>query len=148
MKLQNNVKCVQGSDGCGFYGTDCMEEQMALTNLLDLTEEDKIYLAVKWGRLYKAEEWVALEKLYNEFMESFDIQGAARIDTLKMICKTSLKMNAAIDCGDTDTYQKLSRVYDAMMKSAKFKCGLCNTLLLISRVYIYITNNIYANGEA
>jgi hypothetical protein len=37
-----------------------------------------------------------------------------------MICKTSLKMNNAIDCGDVETYQKLSRVYDAMMKSAKF----------------------------
>ena len=53
-------------------------------------------------------------------METFDIQGAARIDTLKMICKTSLKMNQAIDCGDIDTYQKLSRVYDSMMKAAKF----------------------------
>lgn len=53
-------------------------------------------------------------------MNSFDIQGAARIDTLKMICKTSLKMNEAIDCGDIDSYQKLSRVYDSMMKSAKF----------------------------
>jgi hypothetical protein len=37
-----------------------------------------------------------------------------------MICKTSLKMNEAIDCGDVESYQKLSRVYDAMMKSAKF----------------------------
>ena len=53
-------------------------------------------------------------------MNSFDIQGAARIDTLKKICKTSLKMDEAIDCGDVDTYQKLSRVYDAMMISAKF----------------------------
>ena len=86
----------------------------------DLTEEDKIYLALKWGRLYRADEWIALEKLYNEFMESFDIQGAARIDTLKKICKTSLKMDQAIDVGDIDSYQKLSRVYDAMMKSAKF----------------------------
>ena len=43
-----------------------------------LTEEDKIYLALKWGRLYKADEWVALEKLYDEFMDTFDIQGAAR----------------------------------------------------------------------
>ena len=86
----------------------------------DLTDEDKIYLALKWGKLYHADEWVALEKLYDEFMNTFDIQGAARIDTLKMICKTSLKMNQAIDCGDIDTYQKLSRVYDAMMKSAKF----------------------------
>ena len=53
-------------------------------------------------------------------MESFDIQGAARLDTLKKICKTSLKMDQAIDSGDIDSYQKLSRVYDAMMKSAKF----------------------------
>ena len=86
----------------------------------DLTDEDKVYLAMKWGKLYSAAQWVALEKLYEEFMESFDIKGAARLDTLKMICKTSLKMNEAIDCGDIETYQRLSRVYDAMMKSAKF----------------------------
>lgn len=86
----------------------------------DLTQEDKIYLAMKWGRLYRADEWVSLEQLYNDFKNSFDIQGAAREDTLKMICKTSLKMNQAIDCGDVDTYQKLSRVYDSMMKAAKF----------------------------
>ena len=86
----------------------------------DLTEEDKIFLAMKWGRLYRADEWVWLEKKYEEFMNSFDIQGAARIDTLIMICKTSLKMNQAIDAGDVDSYQKLSRVYDAMMKAAKF----------------------------
>lgn len=86
----------------------------------ELTQEDKVYLAIKWGRFYTAEQWVRLEELYKQFMDTFDIQGAARIDTLKMICKTSLKMNEAIDCGDIDSYQKLSRVYDAMMKSAKF----------------------------
>ena len=85
-----------------------------------LTDDDKIYLAMKWGRLYTANQWVTLEQLYTEFMNSFDIQGAARIDTLKKICKTSLKMDQAIDSGDIDSYQKLSRVYDTMMKSAKF----------------------------
>ena len=75
---------------------------------------------MKWGRLYSPAQWVALEQLYQRFMNSFDIQGAARIDTLIMICKTSLKMNEAIDSGDIETYQKLSRVYDTMMKSAKF----------------------------
>lgn len=53
-------------------------------------------------------------------MDSFDIQGAARIDTLEKICKTSLKMDQAIDSGDVDSYQKLSRVYDALMKAGKF----------------------------
>lgn len=86
----------------------------------DLEDDDKIYLAMKWGRLYTAADWVWLEKKYEDFMASFDIQGAARIDTLIMICKTSLKMNQALDSGDVENYQKLSRVYDAMMKAAKF----------------------------
>ena len=86
----------------------------------DLTDDDKRYLAMKWGRFYRADEWVFLEQRFEGFMNSFDIQGEARIETLKMICKNILKMNQAIDCGDVDTYQKLSRVYDSMMKSAKF----------------------------
>ena len=103
-----------------FQEQNFMSENDLVDPGADLDDEDKMYLAVKWGRLYKPSQWVALEQLYNEFMNSFDIQGAARIDTLKMICKTSLKMNEAIDCGDIDSYQKLSRVYDSMMKSAKF----------------------------
>ena len=92
-----------------------------LTDLgANLTDEDKMYLALKWGRLYRPSQWVTLEQLYNQFMQSFDIEGAARIDTLKKICKTSLKMDEAIDSNDVDTYQKYSRVYDSMMKAAKF----------------------------
>ena len=96
-------------------------EQVDLPDVSEqLTEEDKVYLALKWGRLYRADEWVSLEQKYNDFMNSFDIQGAARIDTLKHICKTSLKMDQAIDCGDTESYTKLSRVYTTLMKDAKF----------------------------
>lgn len=86
----------------------------------DLTKEDRIYLAMKWGRLYSPAQWVSLQKLYKQFIQSFDIQGAARIDTLKLICKTSLKLNEAADVGDIDSFQKLTRVYDTLMKSAKF----------------------------
>jgi hypothetical protein len=53
-------------------------------------------------------------------MNSFDIQDADSKNTLIFICKTYLKMNQAIDCGDVEGYQKLSRVYDALRKSAKF----------------------------
>ena len=38
--LENGIKCVQGTDGCGFYGVDTIDEQLALQNLLNLTEED------------------------------------------------------------------------------------------------------------
>lgn len=87
---------------------------------LDLTEEDRTYLRLKWGKTYKPEEWVKLEQLYEEMMASYDIQGAGHKDTLKLICKTSLKANQLIDIGDIEGFQKMSKVYDSLMKSGKF----------------------------
>ena len=86
----------------------------------DLTEEDKKYLRLKWGRTYKPDEWVRLEQLYEEMMASYDVQGAGHIDTLKLVCKTSLKANQLIDIGDIEGFQKMSKVYDSLMKSGKF----------------------------
>lgn len=86
----------------------------------DLTEEDRLYLRLKWGKSYKPEEWIKLEQFYNEMMESYDIQSAGHIDTLKLICKTSLKANQLIDIGDIEGFQKMSKVYDNLMKSGKF----------------------------
>ena len=90
-------------------------------NLMDqLTDEDKLYLRMKWGKAYRPDEWVQLEKLYNEMMESYDIQSAGHIDTLKMICKTSLKANQLLDIGDVEGAQKVVKMYDMLMKSGKF----------------------------
>ena len=86
----------------------------------ELTDEDRLYLRLKWGKSYKPDEWIELENLYNEMMESYDIQTAGHKDTLKLICKTSLKANQLIDMGDIEGYQKMSKVYDTLMKSGKF----------------------------
>ena len=86
----------------------------------DLTEEDKTYLRLKWGKTYKPEEWIKLEQLYEEMMSSYDIQTAGHIDTLKLVCKTSLKANQLLDIGDVDGAQKMIKMYDGLMKSGKF----------------------------
>ena len=86
----------------------------------ELTTDDKLMLAMKWGRLYKPAEWIELETDYNNMMNSFDIQDADTKNTLILICKTNLKMNQALDCGDVDGFQKLSRVSESLRKSAKF----------------------------
>lgn len=80
--LDNNVYFVDDSNSSPTAGIEA-----------ELTLEDKEYLRIKWGKSYKVEEWIALEKLYNEMFDSYDIQTAGHIDTLKMICKTSLKAN-------------------------------------------------------
>ena len=106
------------SDDIGFNDFFPKEEESPIE--LDLTEEDKMFLRIKWGKTYKPEEWVQLEKLYNEMMDSYDIQSAGHIDTLKLVCKTSLKANQLLDLGDVDGAQKMVKMYESMMKAGKF----------------------------
>ena len=95
---------------------EIVQEQMN-SLISELTQEDKKVLAMKWGVLYRPEEWIELEKDYNNMMNSFDIQDADTINTLILICKTNLK---ALDAGDIEGYQKLSKVSESLRKSAKF----------------------------
>ena len=85
-----------------------------------LTEEDKVRMRLKWGSSYRVSEWVRMERLYNDMMQSYDIQGAGHKDTLIMVCKTSLKANQLIDAGDIEGFQKMQKAYDSLMKSGKF----------------------------
>lgn len=96
-----------------------LEEDDSLVE--QLTDEDKLYLQMKWGRSYRADEWIKMEQLYMDMMASYDIQGAGHKDTLIMICKASLKANQCIDAGDIEGFQKMSKVYDQLMKSGKFQ---------------------------
>lgn len=86
----------------------------------DLTEEDKIYLAMKWGQLYSAADWVSLEKIWGDYEKSFDLHNADLINGTKQLCKLDLKGNQALDTGDIDSYSKIARASDALRKSLKF----------------------------
>lgn len=119
---------IGNTDGIGNYApgtnpyieSNFIPEEDMNDPISELTKDDKIYLAMKWGRCYQPSEWIELETKYNEMMNSFDIQDSDTIGTLILTCKTYLKMNQALDCGDVDGFQKLSRVYDTLRKSAKF----------------------------
>jgi hypothetical protein len=76
--LQNGIRCVQGTDGCGFYGVDTIDEQLALQNLLGLTDED-------FEKMRKVEDEVMLEadkyfekkqKEFQEFLKGRTIKEA------------------------------------------------------------------------
>lgn len=87
---------------------------------LELTEEDKKYLVMKWGTLYRADELLALEQDYTNMIDSFDIQDADTKNALTIICKLNLKANQALDSGDYDGFTKLSRELGNQRKLANF----------------------------
>lgn len=89
----------------------------------DLTDEDKTYLCLKWGRTYNISEWVRLENLYKQMMESYTIETASHEDTLKLMCKTSLKANQLLDMNDVEGAQKMLKMYDTLLKAGKFSAA-------------------------
>ena len=92
------------------------EEEM----ISDLTDEDRRYLCLKWGKTYRPDEWLRLEELYIQMTNSYDIQQAGDINTLKLACKSSLKANQLLDLGDIDGAQKATKMYESMMKAGKW----------------------------
>lgn len=96
-------------------------EEVTLPDIgAELTEEDKIYLAMKWGVLYTAADWVTLENMYKDYENSFDLHNADLIRGTIQLCKLDLKSNVALDSGDMDSYSKLARASDSLRKSLKF----------------------------
>lgn len=109
-------------------GEDSQEEKLSFiapvkTNenqiASQLTEEDIQYLAVKWGITYSPSEWVKMEDLYNKYASEYEM-NVDRAETLKKICKISLKMDQALDVDDFQGFQKLSTTFDSLRKSGKF----------------------------
>ena len=93
-------------------------------NIKEITGDEELVRAIVLTKLVNEYGYpidrIELEKTYKEMEQSFDIQDADTIHTLILICKTDLKMNQAIDCGDVEGFQKLSRVSESLRKSAKF----------------------------
>lgn len=56
--------------GNAYDETEFINEKDLPDPAAELTDEDKIYLAMKWGRVYKPNEWVTLERDYKNMMDS------------------------------------------------------------------------------
>lgn len=65
--LKNGIKCVQGTDGCGMYGTDTMDEQLALHNILGLNDTD-------FQKMRKVEDEIIEDRTnyFNEKVKKFE----------------------------------------------------------------------------
>ncbi len=102
--LKNNIKCVQGTDGCGFYGVDTIDEQLALQNLLELSNDD-------FEKMRKVEDEIILrsEKYFKEKSEKFKkfcgnksieealLEEEAKIETLSKDKNINLRLRIGIE---------------------------------------------------
>jgi len=76
--LDNDIKCVQGTDGGGCYGTDTVDEQLAIQNLLGLSNEDFLKMRKVEDEIIEHENKYFEEKSkkFNEFLAGRTIREA------------------------------------------------------------------------
>ena len=61
--LENDIHCVMGTDGCGMYGTDSIDEQIALTNFLSISDEE-------FDKMKAVEDTIIGRQFYNYINKS------------------------------------------------------------------------------
>lgn len=91
--------------------------EQSITN--KLTEDDIRHLTLKWGDTYRPSEWLRMEEMYQRYASEFEL-SVDREQTLRQICKVSLKLDQAIDAGEYSDSAKLSSMLDNLRKSGKF----------------------------
>ncbi len=91
--LEAGVKCVQGTDGCGFYGIDTIDEQIALRNLLDISDKDFAKMReVEEEILTKREEYFKEKsKKFEEFLAGRTIYEALQDEEEKNLSLIDLE---------------------------------------------------------
>ena len=98
--LRGGVFCVQGTDGGAIYGTDSIDEQLALERLLDLSFDDMLAMR-------RAEDAVLEESLrvFDEKTQEFDrLRGA---QTPKDYLNSRISAESDHNSDETENTQKL-----------------------------------------
>ena len=74
--LENDIDCVMGTDGCGMYGTDSIDEQIALTNFLKISDEE-------FGKMKEVEDTIIGRQFYNFINKSNVFEKAVEGKTVQ-----------------------------------------------------------------
>lgn len=93
-----------------------INEQEILDNL---SKREIQEMAIKWGENYAPSEWIKMEQMYQRYAQEFEL-NVDRDEALRNLCKTTIKLNQAIDAGDAATASKFATISDQLRKSGAF----------------------------
>lgn len=111
--LEAGVKCVQGTDGCGFYGIDTIDEQIALRNLLDINYED-------FAKMREVEDEIISrrEKYFEEKSKKFEEFLNGR-DIVEALAEEKEKNLADVEEPETEESSNTLNSYNIFKKRVK-----------------------------
>jgi hypothetical protein len=78
-------------------------------------------LVTKWGIGYSKLEYLQMEKFFQDMKVTHEIHTPTHIDMLTQLCYLSVDRNRLRQERDWNNYNKISKTYEDMMKSAGFR---------------------------
>lgn len=107
-------------------GKDKKEPQLQIakngeTYYGETTEGADETLAKKWGNRYSAEQLEIMESHYNELHEAFSSITVVQEALVFDLCRIRAMQNRALNAGNIDEYDKLSKLYQSTLKTANFE---------------------------
>ena len=93
-------------------------ESEAEAKVEELTQEEINELKVNWGEDYTEDQYLYMEQMLQDMMESYVIQDPIAISNARMICKMTMKMNKYVDIDDVASASQIGRQLDMFIKSA------------------------------
>lgn len=105
----------------------------------ELSKEERIYLAKKWGCSYSINDCLKMEGFENDMRQSFDISDKSRDTDVHIAALSLFKAYEALERGLVKDYQVFMGVYDKTLKRGHFtaaqnKEGKDNTINSIAQL--------------
>lgn len=92
-----------------------------VTNIKDEVIEYSDELVDKWGIGYKKQEYLKLEKFYQDMRITHEIHTPVHVDQLMQLAYMSVDRDRIRISGDWNNYTKVSSTIETMIKSAGFR---------------------------
>ena len=129
IRQMNSLSHVRGltfkdSDGYAGSGEVDVKDEVQRIDAVE-TEKGEIIeysddLLKKWGRGYKKDEYLFLEKYYLDMLEQYDVKTPTHKDTLRQLSYLSVDRDRLRQEGNWGDYHKISQTMRDMIKYAGF----------------------------
>lgn len=112
------------SDGINGVGKIDLSSAKVPDEIRNIKDEVIVYsddLVTKWGIGYKKQEYLQMEKFYQDMKFTHDINTPVHINKLMNLAKLTVKLERLLQAEDWGNYTKLAKTIEDMEKNAGFR---------------------------
>ena len=127
----------------------CRTHEELLSKIKPIKEDFMTRMQIKWGTEYTFEQFISLEHLYTNTVQSIGTTNTLTLDTIKKVAIVSIKMDECLRYGEVKEAAEYSKMLKTLTDSAGLgdiiEVGNSETILTLSDLCDYLEST--DNGD-